>query len=186
MGNEKSSWRLFPSRRRERRGMSQIPEEVNRSHADLLATLQGGWMLRECQSYHEELKSCESFKGKFNQFYIEGKTADCSQWREDHEDCKNWTNNSDEEAAKRIIERDRKRIKVRLEGHYGNDVWEKREKPPSEEEWNKPLPEYMTERQRQSYLSLYAKNQKTKDEETEAQLKSVQANLVSMAPTCAI
>ena len=44
----------------------------------------------------------------------------------------------------------------------------------------------MLARQRQSYLSLYAKNQKTKDEETEAQLQSVQANLVSMAPTCAI
>ena len=45
-------------------------------------------MLRECHIYHEELKSCESFKGRFNQFYIGGRTADCAQWREDHEDCK--------------------------------------------------------------------------------------------------
>ena len=45
-------------------------------------------MLRECHIYHEELKSCESFKGRFNQFYIGGRTADCAQWRDDHEDCK--------------------------------------------------------------------------------------------------
>ena len=86
--------------------MSNTPEEINRSHTDLLATLQvwgssveylrllsryeyqDGWMLRECQHYYEELKKCSSMTGRFNQFYIEGKTADCEQWREDHEDCK--------------------------------------------------------------------------------------------------
>ena len=99
-----------------------------------------------------------------------------------------WTNNSDEEAAERIIKREKERIKVRLEGHYGNNVWEKRERPPSKEDWNKPLPEYMLERQRQSYLSLYAKSQAEKSEEMEAQLKSmsVQASLVNLAPTCSI
>ena len=50
--------------------------------------IQDGWMLRECQQYYEELKSCESMNGRFNQLYIEGRTADCGQWREDHEDCK--------------------------------------------------------------------------------------------------
>ena len=45
-------------------------------------------MLRECQQYYEELKICSSMGGRFNQLYIEGKTADCDQWREDHEDCK--------------------------------------------------------------------------------------------------
>jgi len=96
--------------------------------------------------------------------------------------------NSDEEAAQRIIEREKNRIKIRLEGHYGNNVWEKRDDPPSTEEWNKPLPGYMIERQKQSYLSLYANNQSKRDEETENQLKSmsVQANLVNMAPTCTI
>ena len=46
----------------------------------------------------------------------------------------------------------------------------------------------MLERQRQSYLSLYAKSQAEKSEETEAQLKSmsVQASLVNLAPTCSI
>ena len=99
-----------------------------------------------------------------------------------------WTKNSDEEAAQRIIEREKNRIKIRLEGHYGNNVWEKRDDPPSTEEWNKPLPGYMIERQKQSYLSLYANNQSKRDEETENQLKSmsVQANLVNMAPTCTI
>ena len=99
-----------------------------------------------------------------------------------------WTNNSDEKAAERIIAREKERIKVRLQGHYGNNVWEKREKPPAKEEWNKPLPEYMLDRQRQSYLSLYAKSQAEESEETKAQMKSmsVQATLVNMAPTCTI
>ena len=48
-------------------------------------------MLRECQHYYQELKSCESLTGRFNQYYIEGKSplsVDCGHWREDHEDCK--------------------------------------------------------------------------------------------------
>ena len=99
-----------------------------------------------------------------------------------------WTNNSDEEAAKRIITREKERIKLRLEGHYANNVWEKRDEPPAKEDWNKPLPEYMLDRQRKSYLSLYAKSQTEETEETEAQLKSmsVLASLVNSAPTCTI
>ena len=77
---------------------------------------------------------------------------------------------------------------MRLEGHYANNVWEKRDEPPAKEEWNKPLPEYMLDRQRQSYLSLYARSQTEEAEETEAQLKSmsVLASLVNSAPTCTI
>ena len=77
---------------------------------------------------------------------------------------------------------------MRLEGHYGNNVWEKRDEPPAKEDWNKPLPEYMLDRQRQSYLSLYAKSQAEESEEMKAQMKSmsVQATLVNMAPTCTI
>ena len=92
------------------------------------------------------------------------------------------------QEGRHVALEEKERIKVRLEGHYGNNVWEKRERPPSKEDWNKPLPEYMLERQRQSYLSLYAKSQAEKSEETEAQLKSmsVQASLVNLAPTCTI
>ena len=77
---------------------------------------------------------------------------------------------------------------MRLEGHYGNNVWEKRDEPPAKEDWNKPLPEYMLDRQRKSYLSLYAKSQTEEAEETEAQLKSMSllASLVNSAPTCVI
>ena len=77
---------------------------------------------------------------------------------------------------------------MRLEGHYGNNVWEKREQPPTKEDWNKPLPEYMLDRQKKSYLSLYARSQAEEAEETEAQLKSLSlhATLVNSAPTCTI
>ena len=67
---------------------SRVPESVNKSHVDVLQTIPDSWMLRECQCYYDELSSCESMKGRFYQFYIDGKQADCSQWRDNHVDCK--------------------------------------------------------------------------------------------------
>lgn len=46
----------------------------------------------------------------------------------------------------------------RLKGHYANDVWKKRVKPP--EDWDKPLPEWMQKRNENSYLEM--KNQQIK------------------------
>eukprot|EP00092_Neocalanus_flemingeri_P031521 GFUD01034232.1.p1 GENE.GFUD01034232.1~~GFUD01034232.1.p1 ORF type:complete len:176 (+),score=57.25 GFUD01034232.1:38-565(+) len=165
-----------------------IPEDLNKSHADVLATIQSGWMLRDCQSYYSELKSCESLKGRFYQFYIDGHQGDCTQWSDNHKDCKLWTNSADKEAASRIIDREKDRIKERLRGHYENDVWEKRSTPPPEEEWNKPLPQYMLDRQENSYLTLYTKLQEKKDSATEGELKimEVQSKMVNSAPTCTI
>ena len=67
---------------------SRVPESVNKSHVDVLQTIPDSWMLRECQCYYDELSSCESMKGRFYQFYIDGKQADCSQWRDNLVDCK--------------------------------------------------------------------------------------------------
>ena len=79
-------------------------------------------------------------------------------------------------------------MRERLRNHYENDVWEKREKPPSEEEWNKPLPEYMRERQEKSYLALWKKTQEEKDENVIKEMKALtmQANLINKAPSCTI
>lgn len=99
-----------------------------------------------------------------------------------------WTNNADKEAAGRIIDREKERIKKRLEGHVKNDVWEKRDKPPSKEEWNKPLPAYMVDKQEKSYLALWQKGQQEKDEKIEQTLTNLsrQATLVNSAPSCTI
>ena len=99
-----------------------------------------------------------------------------------------WTNNADVEAAQRIISREKERVRERLKSHYENDVWEKRDKPPSEEEWNKPLPEYMREKQEKSYLTLWKKTQEERDENALKEMKaiSMQSSLINNTPSCTI
>ena len=67
---------------------SSVPESLNKSHVDVLQTIPDAWMLRECQCYYDELRACQSLKGRFYQFYIDGAQGDCSQWTENHADCK--------------------------------------------------------------------------------------------------
>jgi len=167
---------------------SSVPESLNKSHVDVLQTIPDAWMLRECQCYYDELRACQSLKGRFYQFYIDGAQGDCSQWSENHADCKLWTNNADVEAAKRVIGREKERIKERLRGHYENDVWEKRDQPPSKEEWSKPLPQYMVDRQEKSYLTLWAKAQENKDDNKLAEMKalSMTSTITNSVPSCAI
>jgi len=164
------------------------PESINKSHIDILKTIPDAWMLRECQCYHDEAKACKSMKGRFYQYYVHGEMKDCSEWTENHDDCKLWTNNADKEAAARIIDREKERIKKRLEGHVKNDVWEKREKPPNNEEWNKPLPAYMVDKQERSYLALWQKSKEKNDEKIEEEMTNMsrQALLTNSAPSCAI
>ena len=64
------------------------PESINKSHIDVLKTIPDSWMLRECQCYHEEAKACKSMKGRFYQYYVHGEIRDCSEWTENHDDCK--------------------------------------------------------------------------------------------------
>jgi len=164
------------------------PESINKSHIDVLKTIPDAWMLRECQCYHEEAKACKSVKGRFYQYYVHGEIRDCSEWTENHDDCKIWTNSADKEAATRIIDREKERIKKRLEGHVKNDVWEKRTEPPSKEEWNKPLPAYMVDKQERSYLALWQKSREKNDETIEQEMTTLsrQSTLINSAPSCTI
>lgn len=66
------------------------------------------------------------------------------------------------EAATLLIESELSRRAARLKAHYDNDIWTKREQPPSD--WNKPLPEFLAERSKTSYLAQKSEEMK-KDEE---------------------
>jgi len=148
-------------------------------------------MLRDCEAYKAELKACKSIKGRFYQYYVDGQQADCSHWADCYDDCQLWKYNVDEEAATRVIDRENERVKERLRGHYENNVWEKRTTPPPKEEWNKPLPKYMLDRQENSYLAMYVNMQEKEENATEAEmiaLKSteVTSSLINNAPTCTI
>ena len=43
---------------------SPSPTGPNMSHAETLATMDGGWMLRGCQAYYDEMKACTSYRGR--------------------------------------------------------------------------------------------------------------------------
>ena len=64
------------------------------------------------------------------------------------------------------------RLEERLKPHINNPVWEKRESPPPD--WNKPLPEYLLERQENSYLAMYAAHQEKLDNASSSELKMME------------
>lgn len=49
-----------------------------------------------------------------------------------------------------LIESEKTRRLRRLRAHYENDVWQRRDKPP--ENWNAPLPKWLDEKNKNSYL----------------------------------
>ena len=56
--------------------------------------------------------------------------------------------------------------------HVNNTVWEKRDSPPPD--WDKPLPEYLLERQNNSYLAMYVANQEKLDNASSTELKMME------------
>ncbi|KAF5307986.1 hypothetical protein FQR65_LT06554 [Abscondita terminalis] len=118
-------------------------------------TVNNEWMIRPCKAYLEEYKDCRSIKARLHQYFIYGNSLDCSQWRRDYDSCIKWQDEKNLKAANDVIQSESERRMKRLRGHYGNDVWEKREFPPKE--WNKPLPDYLQEQYEHSYLHLKSK-----------------------------
>lgn len=62
-----------------------------------------------------------------------------------------------------LIESEKKRRFQRLQAHYSNDVWQKRDKPP--ENWNAPLPKWLDEKSQNSYLKIVSNREKNKKSE---------------------
>lgn len=115
------------------------------------------WLVRPCEKYKEELRDCRSIKAKFHQYFINGETEDCSQWKTDYVKCMDYRQNKDTVSLSAVIESEKDRRKKRLRGHVANTVWERRESPP--DDWNKPLPEGFAATEG-SYLALKSKEQK--------------------------
>lgn len=111
--------------------------------------------IRPCFLYKDEYSDCTSIKARFHQYFIHGETIDCSQWKADHKNCQKWEDKQDLQAATEVIKSEERRRLERLKAHYGNTVWTKRTSPP--EEWNAPLPAWLEERSKGTYLDLKAK-----------------------------
>ncbi|XP_029161594.1 UPF0545 protein C22orf39 homolog [Nylanderia fulva] len=120
------------------------------------------WMVRPCMIYKAEYDDCTSIRARFHQYFVFGKTIDCSQWKTDYTNCYEWEKHKSEKAYKELIMSEKQRRIDRLHAHYQNDVWEKREKPP--ENWNAPLPEWMQKEFKNSYLHIRSEELKQGNE----------------------
>lgn len=116
------------------------------------------WMIRPCMVYKGEYDDCASIKARFNQYFIFGKTLDCTQWKTDYHNCYQWEKHKSEEAYNELIESEKRRRLERLLPHVQNDVWERRERPP--EDWNAPLPEWMQKQFENTYLQIRSEEMK--------------------------
>ncbi|CAN7984855.1 unnamed protein product, partial [Ixodes hexagonus] len=111
--------------------------------------------VRPCEWYLEEYKDCKSIRGRFHQYFIFGSTLDCDNWSKDYTNCLRWRKEKDIEALRSVVDSEAQRKKERLDGSLQNNVWELRSEPPKD--WNKPLPEWMNEKLRNTYLESVAK-----------------------------
>ncbi|CAH1154027.1 unnamed protein product [Phaedon cochleariae] len=125
---------------------------------DNLPSVKDEWMIRRCTYYDEEYSDCTSYRARFNQYFIFGKTLDCSQWKKDSVNCYKWKDTEDVKAANELVQNEKQRRKERLLPHYSNDVWVKRKSPP--EDWNKPLPAHIQQEYEYSYLNVKSKEMK--------------------------
>ncbi|KAH8039391.1 hypothetical protein MRX96_032801 [Rhipicephalus microplus] len=115
------------------------------------------WMVRPCEWYSEELSDCKSIRGRFHQYFIDGTTLDCSQWRKDFDNCLIWRKNKDVDALNAVVKSEEKRKHDRLKASRDNDVWQLRSEPPKD--WNAPVPEWMAKKFEQSYIAATAKKE---------------------------
>jgi len=126
-------------------------------HATLMeGRIPGSWMIQNCDHYYAEWKACKSFKGKFYQYYMDGEIKDCKTLKDNYDDCRFVTARYDEEACKRLVDREKVRMEERLKTHKENDVWEPRTSPP--EDWNKPLPPEIAKMAENSLFQKYTDN----------------------------
>ncbi|XP_043283388.1 UPF0545 protein C22orf39 homolog [Venturia canescens] len=102
------------------------------------------WLLKPCEMYKDEYKDCKCMRARFNQYFVYGELLDCSQWKVDYENCQLWKSKDDDKAFEALLASEQKRRLKRLQPHYSNDIWTKRDKPP--QNWNKPLPDWMNKK----------------------------------------
>ncbi|CAL7947092.1 unnamed protein product [Xylocopa violacea] len=118
------------------------------------------WLIRPCHIYNEEYKDCKSIRARFHQYFIFGEMLVCDQWLTDYNNCYLWNKYKNEDAYENLIASEKQRRMRRLKGHYDNDVWQKRDKPP--ENWNAPLPAWLEEKRQKSYLKSISEELKEK------------------------
>lgn len=60
------------------------------------------FQVRPCEMYKEEYSECTSIKARFHQYFIFGKSVDCSQWKRDFQNCVHWRDEQNSDALVKI------------------------------------------------------------------------------------
>jgi hypothetical protein len=60
------------------------------------------FQVRPCHMYKEEYSDCTSIKARFHQYFVFGKTIDCSQWERDFSSCVKWRSEQNANALVQI------------------------------------------------------------------------------------
>lgn len=116
------------------------------------------WMCRPCEWYKDEYKECKKILSRLHQYFIFGKSIDCSQWNTDYQNCMDYRSKKSVDSLQRVIDSEMKRVRIRKQAQDANDVWEARTSPPTEM-WNLPLPKWLTSYHKGSLLEYYANSQ---------------------------
>lgn len=116
------------------------------------------WMVRPCEWYWDEFKECSRIRSRIHQYFIYGRTQDCSQWNRDYNNCISFRKKKDVDSLNSLIASEEKRVKKRMSNSIRNDVWSYRSSPPTN--WSDPLPEWMEERMKGTPLEYYSKQQR--------------------------
>lgn len=111
--------------------------------------------LRPCSSYKAEYKECKSIRGRFQQYFVYGEYLDCQHWADDYNNCQKLEWFQDTEAGLAVLKSEMERRDTRIKANFANDVWTKRSAPPAN--WAAPLPDFMIERNKNTYLEVRAK-----------------------------
>lgn len=122
--------------------------------------------LRPCRSYKDEYKECKSLRGRFQQYFVYGEYLTCDQWSEDYNNCQKWNWFENKDAAIEVIKSEMKRRDLRMQAHLDNTIWTKRDKPP--DDWSSPLPDWMAERDKNTYLAIKAQEMRDEEEQEKA------------------
>ncbi|XP_006610496.1 UPF0545 protein C22orf39 homolog [Apis dorsata] len=137
--------------------------EPNNTANKIQEEIEYSWLIKPCEIYKAEYNDCTSIRARFHQYFIFGETIDCKQWKIDYNNCDLWERKKDKKAYIELIESEKKRRFQRLQAHYSNDIWQKRDKPP--ENWNAPLPKWLDEKSQNSYLKIVSNREKNKKSE---------------------
>lgn len=73
--------------------------------------------IRPCFLYKEEYSDCKSIKGRFHQYFIDGESKDCLQWKRDYDNCSRYEEKNDLKAAHAVVQSEEDRRKQRFKGN---------------------------------------------------------------------